>query len=119
MHALTKAQQIVQFHRISTVHVQIFSPGNAEERNYFQCKTYAVISYFLNMKCTATVCSCYTTAVQHSAEYRYSTIMYGYESFKVNLAMGVVEKDWVIVKSPRYCGLSVLRTPNDVRYNDS
>ena len=50
--------------------------------------------------------------------------MYGYESFKVNLAMEVVEKDWVIVTSPRYCGLSVLRTPNEgrqmtVRYNDS
>ena len=90
-----------------------FSPGNAGERNYFQCKIYAVISYFLNMKCTGTVGSCYTTAVQHSAEYRYSAIMYGYESFKVNLAMEVVEKDWVIVTSPRYCGLSVLRTPND------
>ena len=50
--------------------------------------------------------------------------MYGYESFKVNLAMEVEEKDWVIVTSPRYCGLSVLRTPNEgrqmtVRYDDS
>ena len=86
-------------------------PGDAGEQNYFQCKIYAVITYFLNMKCT--VCSCYIAAVQHSAAYRYSVTMYGYESFKVNQAMEVIEQDWVIVVSPRYHGLSVLRTPND------
>ena len=45
-----------------------------------------IISYFLNLKCTA-VCSCYTGAAQHSAAYRYSAtynvwlwIFQGYKS---------------------------------------